>query len=133
MLSEATLEDFEIVDDGKTARTTEKEGQEDTESVNTAKMAVKTDGFIDFKVMIKLIMLELKLLIWKSVRSSRPKCTNFMHAVGIIRKSPKMQHPKLHRDQSDPVRTNRRETILMPFIKERKKTDIFNRMHSIQD
>ena len=86
MLSEASLEDF---DDGKTARSTEKEGQEDTESVNTAKMAVKTDGFIDFKVMIKLIMLELKLLIWKSVRSSRPKCTNFMHAVGIFRKSPK--------------------------------------------
>ena len=28
---------------------------------------------------------------------------------------------------------NRRQTYLMPFIKERKKTDIFNRMQSIHD
>ena len=48
---------------------------------------MRNDDLIDFKLYVRLIILELKLMVWPSLPKSRRTCTNMTHLFGLFRPS----------------------------------------------
>ena len=62
--------------------------QQETTGRKSVRQMFEFDDLLDFKVQIRLTMLELKLKVWPSIPNARKPCYSLIHKMGLFKPPP---------------------------------------------